>query len=167
MSRHLLRTSLAVTVALVVAGCGGDSSAHDRVTRCLDQYHAATPDAIPTNNYWSGVFGRVIYAIPCSALSPGGEGRWEVLVVGHDDKTIRIYFIGGTVGDRSGLLRTVNIDETSSKVTIQLEVGGDPSNPGSASSAVGQSYVTQILLSQPLAGRTLAGPNKRGVIERL
>jgi hypothetical protein len=139
---------------------------HDRVTACLYQYHSATSDPMPANSIYPSL-PTVTYAVPCNALSAQGEGRWEVLVVGPDDKTIRIYFIGGTVGDRSGLLRTVIVNETASTVTIQIEVGGDPSNLGGGSSAVGQMYVTQIVLSRRLAGRALTGPNNSGVVEHL
>jgi hypothetical protein len=159
--------SLTATIAVLfaVAGCDSGASAHDRVTACLNLYHPATPEQMPANSSFPLV--GITYAVPCNALSSEGEGRWEVLVVGPDDKTIRIYFIGGTTGDRSGLLRKVNVNETPTKVTIQIEVGSDPSYPLGASSAVGQTYVTQIVLSHPLAGRTLTGPNNGGVIEHL
>ena len=106
-------------------------------------------------------------ADPCSALAPQGEERWEVLVVAPDDGTIRVYVLGGTMDDRSGLLRSVNVTESSSKVAIQLESGGDPYGLGSTGSAVGMSYVTQVVLNQPLGGRTLSGPNNRGIVEHL
>ena len=138
----------------------------DPVTTCLVQYHLVNPDPMPPGE-WSSSFTGVTYAAPCKALTAEGEGRWEVLVVGKDDRTIRIYFIGGAAGDRSGLRRSVSVTEGRSTVMIQLEVGGDPSNRGSASSVVGESYVTQIVLSHPLAGRTLTGPNNRGVVEHL
>jgi hypothetical protein len=156
-------------LGLVLGGCqfGATDADHQRVLACLNQYHPATPDPMPTDSEWTGFQFGLTYAVPCDALTPQGDGRWEVLVVAPDDRTIRIYFIGGTTGDRSGLLRNVTVAEAASEVSIRIESGGDTVGPGSAGSAVGQNYVTQITLSRPLAGRKLSGPNNRGVVEHL
>jgi hypothetical protein len=155
---------------LALVGCQGSGSAadHQRVVTCLNQYHLASPDPMPSDSEWSTYFQTgVTYAVPCDALTSGGQARWEVLVVAADDKTIRIYFIGGPVDDRCGLLQKVAVSEGASKVTIEIETGADPTAPGSACSAVGHNYVTQVTLAEPLAGRTLSGPNNRGLIEHL
>jgi hypothetical protein len=157
--------------SLALVGCQGlgSSADHQRVDACLSQYSVATPDPMPSDGDWSTYFqSGLTYAVPCQALTSGGQSRWEVLVVAPDDKTIRIYFIGGPVEDRCGLLQKVIVSEGASKVTIEVETGADPTNPGTAAcSAVGHNYVTQVTLAKPLAGRTLTGPNNRGVIEHL
>jgi len=93
--------------------------------------------------------------------------EWAVLVVASDDVTIRAYFIGGRVEDRCGLLRSVSIAEDSTDVVVELEAGGDSAAVGTACSAVGQNYVTEVSLSKPLGTRKLSGTNNQGVIEHL
>ena len=81
---------------------------------------------MPSDGSGAWFYGDVTSAVPCSAPTPEGAQRWLIAVVESDDKTIRVYFVGGTVGDRTGLLRTINVSETAFKVTIALEAGGDP-----------------------------------------
>jgi hypothetical protein len=122
---------------------------------------------MPAGSYWVGDFSAPTYAVPCQGLTGPGDGEWNVLVVAPDDQTIRIYFVGGTADSRCGLLRGVKVTEGTSNVNIQLEMGNDPSAHGSACTADGLDYVTQIKLSGPLAGRTLTGRNNKGAIEHL
>jgi hypothetical protein len=138
------------------------------LTPCLQQYKSTTPDPMPTQGAGVWFIRDVIYAAPCHGLAPAGDQRWSIAVVAADDKTVRIYFIGGLLNERCDLLRNISLVESASRVTIQLEAGADPSlSQRSACSAVGQSYVTQIALSKPLAGRTLSGTNKQGEVVHL
>jgi hypothetical protein len=134
------------------------------ISGCLKLYHAAAQELGPAADMTSGV----IHAPPCEALSPAGDQRWFLLVVARDDITIRIYFLGGLLDERCDLLRSVNVQELPTAVSIRLEAGADPAlKPASACSAGGQNYVTQIRLANPLHGRSLSGPNNDGQIQHL
>jgi len=138
------------------------------LSACLQQYHPASPDPIPPNGQGARFLRDVTYAVPCQVLASAGEQRWSVLVIATDDKMVRIYFVGGLLSERCDLLRKVNVSEGPTKVTIALEAGADPTlSPAAACSAVGQSYVTEVTLSQKLGSRTLTGPNNQGEIHHL
>jgi hypothetical protein len=142
------------------------------VLTCIEKYHPATPDPMPSGHS-AQFFRDVVYAEPCQALAAAGEQRWSVIVVGQDGRTLRVYFVAGLVDERCDLLRTVRVTESSTGVNIALEAGADPAirpgtgSPPAACSAVGQAYVTQATLRQPLGTRTITGPSNDGVIVRL
>jgi hypothetical protein len=153
-----------IPIALIACSPGAPATTGTDLARCLSSYHAATPEAGSNANLTRGV----TYAVPCKGLSPAGDLSWSLLVVAHDDSTIRAYFLGGLVAERCDLLRAVTIQELASSVTVRLEAGADPKlNSHSACSAVGQNYVTQISLGKPLGGRSLAGPNDNGQVQHL
>jgi hypothetical protein len=135
---------------------------------CLQQYHQVSPDPVPANGQGARFLRNVIYAAPCQGLTPAGEQPWSMVVVAHDDKTLRVYFVGGLVSDRCDLLRNINVRQDATGISIALEAGADPTvSPASACSAVGQSYVTEITLSDALGTRRIGGPNNAGVIYHL
>jgi hypothetical protein len=162
------------SIMLASPGCGsgfpGPGITTD-VSACLSRYHPATPDPMPTHGPTGWFLRQVTYATPCPALSPAGPQLWMILVVAHDDRTIRAYFVGGPADDRCDLLRSVELTEDSSSVTIQLEAGSDPlltsSSSPQACSAVGQPYVTEVQLHSPLGSRKLMGLSNQGVVEHL
>jgi hypothetical protein len=165
------RAVLAMLLALAGPACGSATTTPGAVVdlgTCLDEYHPTTPDPMSPDGPGVRFLRDVTYAPPCDSLAPAGDQRWSILVVGSDDTTIRIYFVGGLLGERCDLLRKVVVKQTASAVNIQLEAGADPKlSQGAACSAVGQSYVTQISLAKPLAGRTLSGPNNDGQVVHL
>jgi hypothetical protein len=167
------KTAGFATAALIFAVSCGPSSAPQSIdlSSCLSQYHPVAPDPMPAAGPTGFFTGGVTYAAPCPALTDAGTQLWSVVVVAHDDKTVRVYFVGGTMQDRCGLLRSVTIRETATTVSIALESGVDPSSRQGASSqacsAVGQAYVTQVLLASELGSKTVNGPSNQGVVERL
>ncbi len=167
----LIRQAVCVVATIVlVSACLQQTGQHSSpdLTACLQQYHSASPDPLPSNGQGARFLHDVVFAVPCEGLAPAGVQRWSVLVVAPDDKTVRIYFVGGLLSERCDLLREVNISEDLSTVNIVLAAGADPSiSPAAACSAVGQSYVTEVTLSQKLGKRTLTGPSNQGEIVHL
>ena len=153
--------------SVACTGPGVGTRSGEAFSDCVKAYRPATVDPMPSGGLASGFAQGATYAAPCESLSRGGPMEWAVLVVASDDVTIRAYFIGGRVEDRCGLLRSVSIAEDSTDVVVELEAGGDPSAVGTACSAVGQNYVTEVSLSKPLGTRKLSGTNNQGVIEHL
>jgi len=165
-----LRT-ISLAAAVLIACCGsqppGPQTAAE-LNACLQQYHPASRDPIPPTGQGARFQRDVTYAVPCEALTSAGDQRWSMLVVAADDKTIRVYFVGGLMSERCDLLRKVNLAEDPNTVTITLEAGADPTLSRAAiCSAVGQSYVTEVTLLQKLGSRTLTGPNNQGEIHHL
>lgn len=172
LARKTVGFATAVLVFAVSCGPSAAPSEPIDLSSCLSQYHPVAPDPMPAAGPTGFFTGDVTYAAPCPALADAGPQLWSVVVVAHDDKTIRIYFVAGTMQDRCGLLRSVAVRETSTSVSIALEAGDDPSvRNGSAlnqvCSAVGQAYVTQVVLASDLGSRTVNGPSNQGVVERL
>jgi hypothetical protein len=166
--------SLSVILVAVVLmwGCGGPQQPGQSVSAdlatCLQQYHPVSPDPMPSSGEGARFLRDVTYAVPCEGLAPAGNQAWSILIVAPDDKTVHVYFVGGLIADRCDLLRRVNVTEDASRVTIALAAGADPKiRPGSVCSAVGQSYMTEVTLSDKLGSRTLSGPNNHGEIHHL
>lgn len=165
MNRESLGIAASLVTLAALVSCGGVTppqvASDPAIQACL---HAVTPKpqvfrpaSDPTDAFRAAPYER-----PCPAAVPQAEAQaWDVAVVGPDDRTVSVYFTGGPVGDRCGLLQRIDVVETETDVTITLYLGIDPAlarQPEASCESIGQLIVTNVALQQPLDTRQLRTP---------
>jgi hypothetical protein len=106
---------------------------------------------------------RGSFTVACLMLVNPHPIDWSAAVVAKDDRTVSIYFLGGTIC--TGVLQRVEVAETQTTVTIILYLGVArpvPALPGISCDMYGQPFATVVKLADPLANRQLKTPHPAG-----
>jgi hypothetical protein len=96
------------------------------------------------------------FTLACPTLVNPYPIDWSAAIVAKDDRTVSIYFVGGTLC--TGLLQRVEVAETQTTVTVIPYLGVArplPSLPGISCDAYGLSFATVVKLAEALGNRQL------------
>lgn len=126
---------------------------------CVDA-HPSPPPFFAGEHLEGGANGSSgSFTVACPMLVNPRHIDWRTAVIAKDDRTISIYFFGGTIC--SGVLQRVEVAETPATVTIDLYLGVAPLVKPSEErvcDAIGHSYVAVVRLAEPLGTRQLKTP---------
>lgn len=152
---------LVATAILFSTSCGNGGPSADQTINCPPtptNPQILAPQNPPPGFPAAAYFANGHYLEPCPALPPtagraaNSSDGWQRAVVGADDATISIYFLGGDSTCGVGLRKLIIAYQVES-VTVDVYLGQRPVSGQCNMDA--ELYTTTLKLGQPLAHRTL------------